>query len=294
MQRTPQSRLSSSKLLTKPALIFAGLIGVLALYATFGLQKDTHWHGWAGFLPVLCLLGGVPLGLVLKSRFDAFWRKPNRSRVDTLREPLIARHTLWQTDAADPLRGWKFHDTYQVPEELTVQDGIMAFSTAAKTNDEWDYIFLDPAHCRWSDFSWQLTIKRITSFREFALNFRYQDFDNRYRYRFEDDKLFFDKKVRGEWINNIASIPFTMDLGRWYQVRIEACTTVFRCYVDGQLALENVDCDLADGSICVILWEDDGRTPMQAEVGPMTVCSLRETVLPPDSVADPAAVNSLD
>ncbi len=39
-----------------------------------------------------------------------------------------------------------------------------------------------------------------------------------------------------------------------------------RCYVDGVLKLENVDTDIATGTIAIILWEDDGQTNIEAEV----------------------------
>jgi hypothetical protein len=199
-------------------------------------------------------------------------------RTDALTEPLALGHLLFQSDRADPVAQWKLHEEYQIREEITAHDGTLRFSTPAETADEWAYVYLDPRDYPWKDFSWQFKVKRETRFREFAFNFRYQDFDNRYRYRFEDDKLYFDKKVRGEWYNNISSILFPMPLGQWHQVRIDVCASLFRCYVDSRLLLENVDTDLATGSICVILWEDDGRTPILAEVGPMNVYSLRPGV----------------
>ena len=195
-------------------------------------------------------------------------------RTEYLSEPLILGELIYKTDGAAPLKDWMKHETYQKPTQISVVGDSLRFVNPPQTVDEWDYIFLNPERYRWADFSWNLKFRRETRFREFAFNFRYQDFDNRYRYRFEDDKIFFDKKVRGNWFNNIASVPFPVQMGRWYDLRIDAYATHFRCYVDGRLCLENSDTDLADGSISLILWEDDGRTEIIAEIGPSAVYEL--------------------
>ncbi|MGZ5050855.1 MAG: hypothetical protein ACXWF8_04415 [Methylobacter sp.] len=180
---------------------------------------------------------------------------------------------LAQTSAAQPkllfdgdTAEWRQFEPYQAAGDLTFQQNRIAFNTLAETNDEWDYIYLDPDKYPWKNITWEFTAVRRTAFREFAFNFRNRDFDNRYRYRFDDDKLFFDKKVNGNWSSNIASVPFPMALGKPYRIRIDTVGALNRCWVDGHLMLENVDHDIASGSIAIILWEDDGKTDIDAEV----------------------------
>jgi len=161
---------------------------------------------------------------------------------------------------------WVSMMPYQDKKDITYSKKHILFNTKAETTDEWDYIYLDPDKYQWKNYSWQFKIIRFSEFREFAFNFRYQDFDNRYRYRFEKNKIFFDKKIEGIWSNNIASTPFKMELTKTYKVKIDSNDSVFRCWVDGKLMLENVDTDIPSGSVSIILWEDNGRTDISADV----------------------------
>jgi len=170
---------------------------------------------------------------------------------------------------------WNLHQRYQEPHEVFFDGPTIKFSVVARTKDEWAYVFLDPAHYKWDNYCWEARIRRETDFREFAFNFRYNDFGNRYRYRFEKGRLYFDKKVRAVWTNNIAAVPFHMDLGRSYDLRIWVWQSIFRCCVDGSMILENRDHDLPRGSICVVLWEDDARTNMVASVDGVRVTKVR-------------------
>jgi hypothetical protein len=247
------------------------LVG-LAL-AVFGFIRANHLSSAGICLIMACAIAAVTGYLVSAKLIKA---APGRipPRTEYLLEPLHLGELIYKIDEAAPLNDWMQHETYQKPTQISVVGDSLRFVTPPQTADEWDYIFLNPATYRWKNYSWNLKFRKETAFREYAFNFRYQDFNNRYRYRFEDGKIFFDKKVRGEWTNNIASLPFTIELGRWYDLRIDVYATLFRCYVDGRLWLENSDTDLADGSISVILWEDDGKTVITAEIGPSMVCHL--------------------
>lgn len=161
---------------------------------------------------------------------------------------------------------WLLDETYQSDKNLRFDNKHIYFNHLDVTADDWDYISIDPNRHQWVNYSWEFDIKRKSEFREFAFNFRNLDFDNRYRYRFEDNKIFFDKKVHGQWTNNIASIEYPIALDKQYHVRIDVVDSIMRCYVDGVLKLENVDTDIASGSIAIILWEDDGQTNIEAEV----------------------------
>lgn len=194
---------------------------------------------------------------------------------------VIARNNVpWQTtfdsEHSPGLEPWNLHETYQNPSEVSFLDGRLEFHVKTETDDEWAYLYLDPKSYRWTNMSWELTIRRETAFQEFALNFRYQDFDNRYRYRFEDGWIYFDKKVAGRWSNGIGSVPFQMAEGVWYDVRIETQGRDSQCYVDGVLRMRNHDRDLKGGSVAIILWEIDQSTDLIAGVGPMTIREIAQ------------------
>jgi hypothetical protein len=180
---------------------------------------------------------------------------------------------LFQTDAQSPEVQWISHPDYQDRSELSFEKGTMKFSVKANTNDEWAYVYLDPRKYEWRNYSWRTKFRRLTAFQEYAFNFRYIDFDNRYRYRFEDDLLFFDSKIRGRWTAH-ARMPFPMVLGAWYDLRIDVRDNFFRCYVNNMLMMENRESSIKTGTIAIILWEIDRATEAIAEVGPCTVRRL--------------------
>jgi hypothetical protein len=180
---------------------------------------------------------------------------------------------LFQTDSERSAEQWTHHCEYQDPSELTFDHDILRFSVKPNTNDEWAYVYLDPKHYEWTNYSWQTRFRRLTACQEYAFNFRYLDFDNRYRYRFEDDLLFFDSKIRGRWRVH-ARMPFPMALGAWYDLRIDAKRNLYRCYVNKMLMMENRESSIRTGTIAIILWEIDGVTEAIAEVGPCIVRKL--------------------
>jgi hypothetical protein len=180
---------------------------------------------------------------------------------------------LFRGDTDHPEKQWVYHPLYQDPAELRFVDGSMNFDVKAATADEWAYIYLDPQTYNWDNYSWQTTFRRMTPFQEYAFNFRYLDFDNRYRYRFEDDLLFFDSKIRGKWRCH-GRMVFPMAMGAWYDLRIDTRGDRHRCYVNGMLMMENREGAIRKGSISIILWEIDGATDCIAEVGPSVVKRL--------------------
>lgn len=189
------------------------------------------------------------------------------------RETWSEGDVLFRGDAADAHKEWLEHPQYQDPSELHYDTGVMHFDVKATTADEWAYVYLDPGKYNWTNYSWQMKFRRMTKFQEYAFNFRYVDFDNRYRYRFEDDLLFFDSKIRAKWKCH-RRIPFPMALGAWYDLRIDTRDDRHRCYVNGMLMMENLNGALRGGSISIILWEIDNLTDCVADVGPATVRRL--------------------
>jgi hypothetical protein len=201
---------------------------------------------------------------------------------------------LFQTDRRRGLAQWEFHDETwsviqrrltaggmepvpelpQVPRELGCDDGTIVVRARTERPYKLLLLYLDPETHAWTDISWETTARRDTPFRELVFSLRYKDFDNRYRYRLDGDRLYFDKVKDGTYEMAIASTPCPMIAGRWYHLRIEASRDVFRCYIDGVLKLSNRDPDHARGAISVSCWENDGATDIRAAIGPMVVRRL--------------------
>lgn len=211
---------------------------------------------------------------------------------------------LFKTDKSLCLNKWVFHDENWVrvihrfehrrrlaeglrlnvvdnqqeftEEVLFLEDGTIKFDGKTETNDEWIYLFLDPAKYQWDNYSWKFSIRRNTHFKEFQFGFRYQDFYNRYRYRLQDNHIYFDKVVNGKFYNAFGSAPFHMDLGGWYDVIIDVYKNNFKFYVNEVLIMNDFDFvkNFTAGSIAIILWENNGVTNIKASVGPMSVHRL--------------------
>lgn len=154
--------------------------------------------------------------------------------------------------------------------------GGWAFRGRARTTDEWLYLYLDPAEYSWRDYRWSFRFRCHTAFHELQFGLRYRDFYNRYRIRFEAGRVFFDKVYRGRFYNEFASAPFTVQLGRWYDIEIDCWRNRFLCRVDGAHVLEAWDIrkSFGAGSIAIILWEDDGKTDISADITDLRVCEL--------------------
>jgi len=166
-----------------------------------------------------------------------------------------------------------------LPAEVRISPkGLIAVDGAAAP-DKWFYLYLDPQSCSWSNYSWKLRLRRLSDFKELQLAFRYQDFYNRYRYRFQDGKLCFDMVVNGQFRADLSVISCPLEIGRSYDVEIRAVGSRFECWVDGRLMSRDYDPEnrFPAGPIAVILWEDDGVTPIRAELALQTVTELIAT-----------------
>lgn len=151
-------------------------------------------------------------------------------------------------------------------------DGSVVADLAVR-RQAWVWLYLDPAHHSWRNFRWEFTARRDSDFRELQFGFRYQDFYNRYRFRHEDNHLHFDIALNGGFRNSIHRVPFRMNLGQEYCFAIEARDNRFALTVDGVVQLDEVDRQklFPRGSVAVILWENDGKTPIKASVSDISV-----------------------
>lgn len=229
-------------------------------------------------------------------------RKYLQSTVST-RQKYRVGELIFQSPRGPILQPWIFHDedwirvigrrehrklvaAGQVPDvidnvqqptlEVSVSDDeAILFDGKTMTNDEWIYLYLDPEKHHWENYSWTFTVRRETHFRELQFGFRYQDFYNRYRYRFENDYIFFDKVLKGRFFG-YGAVPFKMKLDTWYDIRIDVCKNNFQLYVDGVVMLNEYDFEnhFPFGPVAIILWEDGGVTDIKAAIGPMSVHEL--------------------
>jgi hypothetical protein len=187
----------------------------------------------------------------------------------------LVRHGL-PVDAGDEFQA--------LTDEVRILDnGTMSFDGRAQTEDEWLYLYLDPDEFRWQASTWQFRVRRRTAFRELQFGFRYQDFYNRYRFRFEDERVFFDIVSRGEFHNDIDSAPFAMACDRWYDMKIDCLRNRFSCSVDGLRLLDVFDFHntFTAGSMAIILWDDGGVVDIGLDVSDLRVRELVEREISP-------------
>jgi hypothetical protein len=209
--------------------------------------------------------------------------------------------------------GWKFHDEKWIHicnrfayrqvlasgQQLNVPEESQPFSAAVTLSpaggfsfrgkndagDRWLYMFLDPELNGWADFSWKFRICRRTSFREFQFGFRYRDFYNRYRYRFEAEHLYFDIVSNGAFFNGLGATPLRLEIGREYEIEIRAVDCCFECKVDGVRVSLDFDRQnrFSTGSIAIILWESGDRPDIVADLVMQSVRRLeRRTTVETD------------
>jgi hypothetical protein len=155
-------------------------------------------------------------------------------------------------------------------------DGTIEFDGKTESDDEWLYLYLDPERYRWDNYRMTFRFKRETDFRELQFGFRYQDFYNRYRYRFEDNRIFFDKVKRGKFYNGLSVTNFPMELGKVYKITIDVFDNRFRCFVDDKLMCIDYDFnnDFPEGSVAIILWENDSSTDIRGSLSSFQVRRL--------------------
>lgn len=156
------------------------------------------------------------------------------------------------------------------------RDGTIEADVSADSIDKWVYLYLRPEENIWRNFSWKFNVRRDTDFRELQFGFRYQDFYNRYRVRHEDDFVYIDKVINGRFDNALASCPLQMSLGRDYAFEIRATDAYLTLAVNDVVCLEAYDHDnsFPQGSIAVILWENDGKTPIRVCIKDHLVAEL--------------------
>ena len=61
-----------------------------------------------------------------------------------------------------------------------------------------------------------------------------------------------------------------------YEIRIDAYKNCFKCYVDNVLMSSDCDNTFPGGSVAIILWEDNGKTHIIADIDSMKVYKLSE------------------
>jgi hypothetical protein len=169
------------------------------------------------------------------------------------------------------------------PQELTDdvefrKDGTIKFNGSTENEQEWLYLHLDPNQYPWDNYRMTFQFKRETDFRELQFGLRYQDFFNRYRYRFENNRIYFDKVVNGRFYNGFSVTPFPMQLGRSYRITLDVFDNTFKCFVDDKLMSFDYDFsnEFPKGPVAIILWEDDSCTHIKGSLSSFQVHELKK------------------
>jgi len=155
-----------------------------------------------------------------------------------------------------------------VPQPITHEvniskGGDICFKGKTTTKDEWLFLYLSKNDCLWTDYSFEFDAVFNTVFKEFQIDFRYFDFFNRYRYRFQNGKLFFDVVYNGEFFASLSSYNFDIKVGRSYKVVIKVMGEIFQCWINDKLISTDFGLKtISTGTIAIILWEDNGTTDL--------------------------------
>ena len=218
-------------------------------------------------------------------------------------EPRPPKRVLWPRQSDHPAARWVYRNedwgrvvdrwehrrALQQGEALLVEDleqrpavGVRVVPDSIRAaveaggRERWVYLYIDPQQNLWRDFRWSFRARRGSEFRELQFGFRYVDFYNRYRFRHQDDCLYFDIVCNGAFYNSIQRIPFVMNLGQDYFFEIEARGNRFTLTVDGVLSIDERDSLnlFPRGSAAVILFQDDGRSPIAASIEDIRVVEI--------------------
>lgn len=162
-------------------------------------------------------------------------------------------------------------------DRLTWHDDCsLSVDVPADSKDRWVYLSLDPRTHSWRNFRWEFQVTRKTPFKELQFGFRYRDFYNRYRFRHQNNHFNYDVVANGAFDNGIGRVQYPMELGRSYNVQIQAIGNRFSLVLNGETILDEFDFDrrYPRGSCAIILWEDDDETPIQASIDDIRIVEL--------------------
>lgn len=160
--------------------------------------------------------------------------------------------------------------------EVVLEDnGTIKINGKTKSNDEWIFLYLNKVKYNWVNYSFKFSIKFQTVFKEFQIDFRYSDFYNRYRYRFQDGYLYFDIIYKAEFIASLSSMRFPLEVNREYSFEVKVMGDIFQFWADGVLVSTDYGRDnIEKGAVAIILWEDDGLTDMKVEISSLMANEL--------------------
>lgn len=101
----------------------------------------------------------------------------------------------------------------------------------------------------WTSIAIRVKVKIVEGLGAIVL-FRYADSKNWYEafIRQDIDVAVISRYEAGK-INWIAAVPFTSELGVWYELKVEALGNLIRFYVDNVLIAEAVDSTFASGKV---------------------------------------------
>lgn len=225
----------------------------------------------------------------------------------------LARRLSKRNDRADgvvlyPLQtegsGWIFHDekwvrvihrwehrrVLQQGRSLTVFDNTQAsgkelrwenpetlsVDVPASRADRWIYLYLNPTEHLWRDFRWEFVVSLDSDFQELQFGFRYIDFYNRYRIRYEGGYFCYDVVLNGAFYNNFGRRYFPMELAREYHITLYVRGRRFVLMVGDKVILDEFDFanHFPRGSVAIILWEIKHTPPIRAKLRNMKIVEI--------------------
>lgn len=176
---------------------------------------------------------------------------------------------------------WNYRDRLMKGEDIELKDvrqamshevvidknGIIDIECKSTTNDEWIYLYLDFIENNWINYSVQFSIEFETIFKEFQVDFRHVDLFNRYRYRFQAGKLYFDIIYKGEFISSLSEVDFDLKTKVNYDIEIKIMGDSFQIWIDNCLVSTDFGGNrIKTGPIAIIFWEDNGISNIEAKM----------------------------
>lgn len=165
-----------------------------------------------------------------------------------------------------------------ISEEVVLKgEDIVEINCKNSSPDEWIYLYLNYLKNKWTNYSLKFSINFGTLFKEFQVDFRHVDLFNRYRYRFQDGKIYFDIVYKGEFISSLNEVTFRLKTNIDYQIEVKVMDDVFQIWINDELISTDFGNEKLDsGPIAIILWEDNGKNDMNVK---MHSFSFRELLI---------------
>lgn len=175
-------------------------------------------------------------------------------------------------------RSLTLFETQQNPSNRIewASDRNLTINSDENKADRWVYLHLTVNEHYWRNYKWSFEISRSTDFKELQFGFRYQDFYNRYRFRYQNNAFHYDIVLNGNFYNSISRCPFKIKKGNKYQIDIVVFDNRFILKVNDKVLLDEYDFmnHFSHGPCAIILWEEEREPSIKSEIKNMNVVEL--------------------